>query len=255
MKNRGGSFWFINWSKEPYEWTNTDPKNDPVFQGLLEEEASFPDVSMEIPRVVLEEEEDDGQVVMDKPKVPFEALAAVALENAGINMVDHIHAARAAGDDGDRARAPAMPQEPCLVEVYNDKIGYNVTINLPDAGLILPDDYFNALPIKSAGDKPEAIPACVLSPQAKCRYPTRSFRSVVGNLPYNTYAPRMQFLQLGEVRAHRSALAALEEGKKDQWEGREQLHATMGVVDVDDTEHTIDKELTTMEDHEIAVWG
>jgi hypothetical protein len=31
------------------------------------------------------------------------------------------------------------------------------------------------------------------------RYPTQACRSVVGNQPYDTYAPRTTFLQLGEV--------------------------------------------------------
>jgi hypothetical protein len=39
-------------------------------------------------------------------------------------------------------------------------------------------------------------------------YPTRARRSVVGNQPYDTYAPRTTFLQLGEVRAHMSVLEA-----------------------------------------------
>jgi hypothetical protein len=166
-EKQGREFWFVHRSKEPYEWTNMVPEDDPEFQGLLEEEAPFPDVSVEIPGVVLEEEEDDGQVVTDEPKVPFEALAAVALENVGIDMADSIRAAWAAGDDRDRAGAPAMPQEPRLVEAYNDKIVYNITINLPNARLILPDDYLDAPPIEVAGDKPEAIPARVPSPQAE----------------------------------------------------------------------------------------
>jgi hypothetical protein len=65
----------------------------------------------------------------------------------------------------------------------------------------------------------------------------------------------MQFLQLGKMQAHRSALAALKESNKGQWDDKEQMHTMMGVVEVDNTEHAIDRELTTMEDHEIAVWG
>ena len=41
------------------------------------------------------------------------------------------------------------------------------------------------------------------------RYPTQASMSVVGNQPYDTYAPQTTFLQLGEVRAqHRSVLEA-----------------------------------------------
>ena len=52
-----------------------------------------------------------------------------------------------------------------------------------------------------------------------------------------------------------SVLAALEESNKGQWDDWEQMHATTGVMEVNNAEHGIDRELTTTEDHEIAVWG
>ncbi len=73
-KKHSREFGFVNQSKEPYKWTNMVSEDDPEFQGLLEEETPFPDVSVQIPGVPLKEEEEDGQVVMDKPEVPFEAL-------------------------------------------------------------------------------------------------------------------------------------------------------------------------------------
>ena len=43
--------------KEPYEWTDSVPEDDPNFQGLLEDdEAPFPDISAELPGVPLEED-------------------------------------------------------------------------------------------------------------------------------------------------------------------------------------------------------
>jgi hypothetical protein len=43
---------------------------------LLEEEASFPDVSVELPGVILEEEEEgDHQVVTNEPNPAFKTLA------------------------------------------------------------------------------------------------------------------------------------------------------------------------------------
>jgi hypothetical protein len=90
--------------------------------------------------VVLEEEGEDKQVMIDKPEVPFKALVAAALKNADINTADCIHAARAAGNNRDRAGAPALAQEPSLVEAYNDKIVYDITFHLPNAGLILPNE-------------------------------------------------------------------------------------------------------------------
>jgi hypothetical protein len=128
-------------------------------------------------------------------------------------------------------------------------------IDLPDTGLILPDDYLKEPAVGAGVHKPQPIPARKPSPLAKCHYSTQSRRSVVGNQPYNAYAPRMQFLQLREVQAHRSVLAALEESNKEQCNDKEQMHATTGVVEMDNTEHAKDRELTTTKDHEIAVWG
>jgi hypothetical protein len=70
---------------------------------------------------------------------------------------------------------------------------YEVIMELPDAGLLpglVPD----------APDEPIAPPNNDPIPATSPRhYPTQSRRSVVGNQPYDTYAPRRQFLQLGEV--------------------------------------------------------
>ena len=78
----------------------------------------------------------------------------------------------------------------------------------------------------------------------------------MGNQPYNTYAPRMQFLQLGEVRAHGSALAAMTNETKTTPSKGEQLHATTSTIaEIDSTEHAIDAELTTNSEDEMAVWG
>ncbi len=66
----------------------------------------------------------------------------------------------------------------------------------------------------------------------------------------------MQFLQLGEVRAHRSALAAISNGIKTMPSKGEQLHTTTSTIDeIDSTEHAIDAELTTKSEDKMAVWG
>ena len=76
----------------------------------------------------------------------------------------------------------------------------------------------------------------------------------MGNQPYNTYTPRMQFLQLGEVRAHRSALAAMTNGIETMPSKGEQLHtATSSIDEIDNTEHAINAELTTESKDEMAV--
>ena len=101
---------------------------------------------------------------------------------------------------------------------------YAIVVELPDAGLLpglVPDVPDEVVAI----DPPPDIDT---TPR---RYPTRSRRSVVGNQPYDTYAPRMQLLQLGEVQAHRSALSAAQERQEQQKlpnNNREEvMHTTM----------------------------
>ncbi len=95
-EKQGWEFQFLNRLWEPYEWTDTVLEENPEFQGLLKEEAPFPDISTEIPGVPLAEEEDNMQVV--KPKLAFEMLEAAELKNAGINSGDWLQAARAKAD-------------------------------------------------------------------------------------------------------------------------------------------------------------
>ena len=209
-EKQGCTFRFTDRLKEPYEWTDFIPEDDPDFQGLLEDdEAPFPDISAELPGVPLEEEESDFQVVTDKPKPDFEDLVAAALDNAGINTADRLRAARVAAEAA--AAAPLRPQQNglCLIEADPGEIVYEIIVELPDAGLLpgLVPDVPNE--VAGAPDVPIDPPPGIDTTSR--RYPTRSRRSVVGNQPYNTYAPRMQFLQLGEVQAHRSALLAAQE--------------------------------------------
>jgi hypothetical protein len=66
-EKQGQTFCFLNRSKEQYKWTDTIPEDDPEFQGLLEEKAPFPNVSAELPGVILEgEEEGDYKVVTNR---------------------------------------------------------------------------------------------------------------------------------------------------------------------------------------------
>ncbi len=57
------------------------PEDDPEFQRLLEneDEAPFPDISAELPRVELESEERNFTPIMDKPEEDFRDLAKAAL--------------------------------------------------------------------------------------------------------------------------------------------------------------------------------
>ncbi len=54
-------------------------EDDPEFQGLLEEEAPFPEMSAELLGVPLKEDEEDFQVVTKEPSPDFKTLAVAAL--------------------------------------------------------------------------------------------------------------------------------------------------------------------------------
>ncbi len=171
---------------------------------MLEEEAPFPDVSAKLPEVILvEEEEGDYQVVTNEPDPAFETLAAVALENAGIDTAKRIRAARATADAAAKANAITQTNGPPLIEVNEDEIVYKIAFDLPDDGII--PDYDDTAELPDA-----AIADVTTKPN---RYPTQSCRSVVGNQLYKNYTPQVQFLQLREVRAHRSALTTINEQK------------------------------------------
>jgi hypothetical protein len=138
----------------------------------------------------LEEEEWDFQVVTDKPEPDFEDLAAAVLNNAGIDTADQLCAARVAAEAVAAAQIRPQQDGPRLIEADPDKIVYEIIVELPDTGL---------LPrlVPNVPNEPIAPPPD--NDTSPRRNPTRSLRSVIGNQPYNTYAPRMLFLQLGEV--------------------------------------------------------
>ena len=52
---QGKEFLFLNRNKEPFDWTDEIPDDDGEFQGLLGEEAPFPDINSELPGVILED--------------------------------------------------------------------------------------------------------------------------------------------------------------------------------------------------------
>ncbi len=89
-ERQGREFRFLNCSKELYSWTDLVPEDDPEFQGLLEEEAPFPELSAQLPGVPLECDKDDKvfEVVTDEPEPDFDNLAAAALDNASMDTGD-----------------------------------------------------------------------------------------------------------------------------------------------------------------------
>ncbi len=72
-EGQGCTFCFLNWRKEPFEWTDLVPEDNPEFQGLLddEEEAAYPKISAELPGVELEEEERDFTPITDELEADF----------------------------------------------------------------------------------------------------------------------------------------------------------------------------------------
>jgi hypothetical protein len=131
-EKQGRTFRFLNQQAEPYKWTDEVPEDDSEFQGLLdkEETAPYPDISAEPPGVELELDKYDFQLITDNPEPDFCELVAVALDNAGINPTERIQAAW-----DPVAAVTAKTAGPRLVEVDEDKIMYEITFDLPDAGL------------------------------------------------------------------------------------------------------------------------
>ena len=207
-ERQGRDFRFLNRRKEPYEWTDTVPEDDPDFQGLLEEPAPYLDLSSDLPGVALEDEEVDLQVMTDEPKPDFAELAAAALNNAGINADECIQAAqRDANERIQAAQCANLDPGPTLIEANNNEIVYEITFNMPDDGLIMdnvaPAD--NTIPANDAvHDLAHAtIDILTDTDNASRRYPPQLCRSVT------RYTLRTTFLQLGEVQAHRSVVDAM----------------------------------------------
>ncbi len=146
----------------------------------------------------------------DEPEPDFSQIAATELDHAGINPQDCLCAAQAA------AVAALLRAGPALVRANDDKIVYKITFDLPNAGLdggnIIQD---NAPPPPAVGasildmaDKTVEILTNTDAVTTNLHYLLRSRRSAFRHQPYDTYAPRMIFLQLGDMRAHRSVLDA-----------------------------------------------
>ncbi len=96
--------------------------------------------------------------------------------------------------------------QPAVVEVDEDKIVYKITFDLPDAGL--PGESQSQLQVPLGNDWDDTtiapiVPVDTDAPEAPSQcYPTRSCRSAIRNQPYDQFAPRVAFLQLGTAQAH-----------------------------------------------------
>jgi hypothetical protein len=113
---QGREFCFLNWNKDAFTWTDKVLADNPAFQGLLKkEEAVYPGITAELPRVPLEEEVVDHRAVTDEDERNFRVLVARALDNANINPATHLRAARV-------AEAQPVAPGPALIDADEDEI-------------------------------------------------------------------------------------------------------------------------------------
>ncbi len=96
-EKQGRDFCFLNRNKEEFDWTDKVPVDDPTLQGLLEEtsehEAIYPNVTVELPGVPLEDDFEDCPAMVPDDEPDFLAIAARALKVAGIDQDAHLRAA------------------------------------------------------------------------------------------------------------------------------------------------------------------
>ena len=222
------------------------PEDDPDFQGLLEEPelAPYPDLSSELPGVTLEDEDVDEAVVSDEPEPDFAELAAAALDNAGINANQRIQAAAQRANTG---------SGPAVIEAEDDEIVYEITFEMPDDGLMGDGAAVAdiAVPVNDTVQElaHKTVDILTDTDDTPRRYLTRTRRGVT------RYTPQTTFLQLGEVRAHRSVMDAI---KLTGATREERMHATTWIgttMTQDDTDHTVDRELVTTSEDEFKIWA
>ena len=210
-----------------------------------EDKAPYPDISAELPGVALEIEERNFTPVTDKPEDNFRDLAGAALHNAGINADQWICAALDANNER---------QAPAIIKADNDKIVSEVTFDFPDAGLPIA----NALDANLDNQKNDTLVPTIVADNTDAhsppsRYPTQSRRSVIGNQPYNAYAPHVAFLQLGTTQAHRHVLKAAQLLQMSKEEKMFATTASSAAPTVDETIHRYNKIMTTTSEEELHV--
>ncbi len=177
-------------------------------------------------------------------------MAAAALNNAGIDPDVRIRAANK------NIGVNAKPWSLAIVEAGQDKLVYEITFDLPDAGLAPGQNAVPTSANKFGSETHSSIASSHESPEQR-GYPQQSCRSVVGHEPYDSYAPQIAFLQQGEVRARRSVFHAM---KFTQMSKEERMHTTTSLQinskpEVDCTQHITDPELVTESKDKMKVWG
>jgi hypothetical protein len=227
-EGQGQAFKFHNTKNDPFAWTDEVPKDNPQFQGLLDDEAPFPDVYTELPGVELERDAvlEPTDAVEDKPEPAFEQQAAAALENADINIAQCIR------EGSDRPGVVGVEPGEIVYEIQLDNNVFEANSVEFDKGPAIdgqgeqpvvaeqvadvatveedaPDD--GAMPAVSDVPPLPNIPA-----QAAGRYPTQACRSTGDHDPYSNFSPQVQFMQsatceaqlrrITQARARRSAI-------------------------------------------------
>ncbi len=133
---------------------------------------------------------------------------------------------------------------------------YKVTFDLSDACLPMAND--PNLILRDPNDE-TIIPAFVADDTddqpSTSRYPTQARRSVIGNQPYDAYAPPVAFLQLGTTQAHRSVLEAAQLLQMSMEEKLFATTASTAAPTVDETIHRYDKIMTTTSEEELHAWA
>jgi hypothetical protein len=200
--------------------------------------------------VELEREEAEFTAITEEDKPDFWALAAAALDNAGIDPNVRIQAAN------NYINNNAKQQGPAFIEADQDKIVYEITFDLPDAGLAPGQNTIPAGADEFGSNTHLSIESSHHASPEQRRYPQQSCRSVVGHEPYDSYAPQIAFLQQGEIRACRSGLDAAELTRMLK---EERMHATTSSQmdlepEVDCMQHITDPELMTKSKDKMKVW-
>ncbi len=137
---------------------------------------------------------------------------------------------------------------------------YEITFDHPNAGL--PGKGQSQLKVPLGNDRDNTttaanIPVDADAPEVPLQhYPTRSCRSAVGNQPYDQFAPRVAFLQLGTTQAHGSITEASQRVRVPRGE---QILGTTSLSSVepliDDTIHGAEHAMTTTSEDELKVGG
>jgi hypothetical protein len=155
---------------------------------------------------------------------------------------------------------PVNVHQPAVVEADEDEIVYKITFDLPNVGLLGEGQSQLQVPLSNDRDDTTIAPIVPVdtdAPEAPLQcYPTQSCRSAIGNQPYDQFAPRVAFLQLGTARAHEGITEA---SRRVRVPGGERILGTTSLSSVepliDDTIHSMDDAMTTTSEDELKVWG